>query len=77
MRKLTILSLLLLVTGWSVFGAAPATACYDIRCEWIDQCYNEPGGWNTTYRSKVCLTNCGYWYDTGEKCCYTTQPGSC
>lgn len=52
-------------------------ACYDVRCEWIVQCYNEPGGWNTTYRSKICLTSCGYWYDTGETCCWTTQPGSC
>jgi|GEM_PF-2166620 len=52
-------------------------SCYDVRCEWIDQCYNEGGGWDTTYRSKVCLTSCGYWYDTGETCCWTTQPGTC
>ncbi len=53
-------------------------ACVDLYCEWRDRCYNEPGGWSTTYKAKYCFTNCGYfWYYTGQNCCYTTQPGSC
>lgn len=76
MRKLTILLMLLLVTGWLAFGAAPASACSDVSCQWVNQCYNE-GGSHTTYKAKVCLSSCGYWYDTGQRCCYSTQPGSC
>jgi hypothetical protein len=52
-------------------------ACSDIRCEWVNQCRVTAPGWTDTYHSKVCLTSCGYWYDTGQTCCWTTQPGSC
>jgi hypothetical protein len=53
-------------------------ACTDLYCEWRPKCYNEPGGWSTTYKEKWCFTNCGYFfYYTGQNCCYTTQPGSC
>lgn len=57
--------------------AAQWKACYDVRCEWISQCRVAAPGWTDTYKSKVCLTSCGYWYDTGQKCCWTTQPGTC
>ena len=60
-----------------IVSGEEAHACYDIHCQWNDQCYNEPGGWHTDYKAKVCLTNCGYWYDTGQRCCYRTSPGSC
>jgi hypothetical protein len=53
-------------------------ACVDLYCEWRDKCANTGGGGYTTWKEEYCFTSCGhFFYNTGEKCCYRTQPGSC
>ena len=54
-----------------------AHACNDVYCQWRDRCRNLSGGWHQNYKRKYCLTNCGYWYDTGQECCTANSPGSC
>lgn len=56
-----------------IVSGEEAHACYDIHCQWNDQCSNNSGGCDY-YKAKVCLTNCGYWYDTGQTCCWTSVP---
>jgi hypothetical protein len=54
-------------------------ACVDLYCEWRSGgCRNLTSTWNQTWKWKYCFTNCGYyWYNTGQTCCYTSQPGQC
>ena len=62
-------------------GLTPApveTACYDLTCEWRDDCFEDGYGGKTDYKKEYCFTNCGYyWYFTGNTCCYRSSPGSC
>ncbi len=56
-----------------IVSGGEAHACYDIHCQWNNVCSQNGTGCDY-YQAKVCLTNCGYWYDTGQKCCWTSVP---